>query len=307
MFRGSPSVVIDDKGRLAIPKGYRQLLSERWGEPVRLTLTIGLTPDIERHRWLDAFPAAEWDAYEEKLNELPPFEWESRKVAGMLIGHANDVELDRQGRIVVPPTLREFAGPSAPGRRLSDRVVVDSRCGTRRGGRSGEPNRSPRLERSSPIRHLHSGPSSDDPYTGAGGSGARWARVRSRSGCRRLYVRSRRAHQSDSRSNGRERPRGGNRPGSPMRYARGFVLPIRASRWFMRASTRCVTSVASGGLPATSTACSSISGSRPRSSRMRRGDSRSATRALSICGWTPAMESRSPRGWRESRSGSLPA
>ena len=113
MFRGESGIVIDDKGRLAIPKGYRQVLSERWGEPVRLTLTIGLTPDIEQHRWLVAFPAPEWDAYEAKLNELPPFEWESRKVAGMLIGHANDVELDRQGRIVIPPTLREFAGLGA--------------------------------------------------------------------------------------------------------------------------------------------------------------------------------------------------
>ena len=115
MFRGESSIVIDDKGRLAIPKGYRALLTERWGEPVRLTLTIGLTPDIEQHRWLVAYPAAEWEAYEEKLNDVSPFDWEARKVAGMLIGHANDVELDRQGRLVIPPSLRTFAnlGPRA--------------------------------------------------------------------------------------------------------------------------------------------------------------------------------------------------
>ena len=115
MFRGESSIVIDDKGRLAIPKGYRDLLIERWGEPVRLTLTIGLTPDVEHHRWLVAYPAAEWEAYEAKLNQVSPFDWEARKVAGMLIGHAIDVELDRQGRFVLPPSLRTFAhlGPKA--------------------------------------------------------------------------------------------------------------------------------------------------------------------------------------------------
>ena len=115
MFRGESSIVIDDKGRLAIPKGYREILLERWGQPARLTLTIGMTPDIEQHRWLVAYPAAEWEAYEAKLNEVSPFDWEARKVAGMLIGHANDVELDRQGRFVIPPSLRSFAklGPRA--------------------------------------------------------------------------------------------------------------------------------------------------------------------------------------------------
>ena len=115
MFQGESSIGIDDKGRLAIPKGYRALLTERWGEPMRLTLTIGLTPDIEHHRWLVAYPTPEWEAYRAKLNEVPPFDWEARKVAGMLIGHANDVELDRQGRLVIPPSLRTFAnlGPRA--------------------------------------------------------------------------------------------------------------------------------------------------------------------------------------------------
>ena len=116
MFRGESSIVIDDKGRLAIPKGYRALLMEHWGEPVRLTLTIGLTPDIEHHRWLVVYPAVEWDAYEAKLNQVGPFDWEARKVAEMLIGHANDVELDRQGRLVIPPSLRRFANLGAKGK-----------------------------------------------------------------------------------------------------------------------------------------------------------------------------------------------
>ena len=115
MFRGESSIVIDDKGRLAIPKGSRERLIAHWGEPVRLTLTIGLTPETERHRWLVAYPTPEWEAREAKLNELSPFDWEARKVAGMLIGFANDVELDRQGRFVIPPSLRAFAelGPRA--------------------------------------------------------------------------------------------------------------------------------------------------------------------------------------------------
>ena len=109
MFRGESSIVLDDKGRLAIPKGYREILETRWGKPAKLTLTIGLTPDIREHRWLVAHPAPEWESYEAKLNEVPPFDWEARKVVGLLIGHANDCDLDRQGRIVIPPSLREFA------------------------------------------------------------------------------------------------------------------------------------------------------------------------------------------------------
>lgn len=108
MFRGETSIVIDDKGRLAVPKGHRELLSERWGEPVRLTLTIGMDSDIKRHRRLVVYPRSEWEAYEAKLNEVPQF-GRARKIASLLIGHANDVELDRQGRFVIPPSLRSLA------------------------------------------------------------------------------------------------------------------------------------------------------------------------------------------------------
>ena len=108
MIRGESRIVIDDKGRLAIPKGHRDLLVERWGEPVRLTLTIGLTRAIDHHRWLVAYPRPEWEAYEAELNKISPFD-EAQKVVELLIGHANDIELDRQGRFVIPPLLRTFA------------------------------------------------------------------------------------------------------------------------------------------------------------------------------------------------------
>lgn len=108
MFRGESRIVIDDKGRLAIPKGHRDLLVERWGEPVRLTLTIGLTRSIDRHRWLVAYPRPEWEAYEAELNKVSPFD-EAQTVVELLIGHAHDVELDRQGRFVIPPLLRTVA------------------------------------------------------------------------------------------------------------------------------------------------------------------------------------------------------
>ena len=110
MFQGESRIVIDDKGRLAIPKGHRELLIDRWGEPVKLTLTIQLTADIERHRRLVAYPRPEWEAYrDELLNETSPFDWEARKIISLLIGYANDVELDRQGRFAIPPSLRTLA------------------------------------------------------------------------------------------------------------------------------------------------------------------------------------------------------
>ena len=105
MFRGESRIVIDDKGRLAIPKGHRDLLVERWGEPVRLTLTIGHTRAIDRHRWLVVYPRPVWEAYEAELNKVSPFD-EAQTVVELVLTHAHDVELDRQGRFVIPPVLR---------------------------------------------------------------------------------------------------------------------------------------------------------------------------------------------------------
>lgn len=183
MFRGETSIVIDDKGRLAIPKGFRERLIARWGKPVKLTLTFGLTPEVAHHRHLVARPTQEWEAYEARMSEVSPFDWETRKVTGMLIGSANDVELDRQGRFVIPPSLRTFASLETESRA---RIVGQGRefqlwdekkrieyleHSIATIGESLK-NPSPGLLAITPGLLAVNGEDADDPRAGAGGSGA---------------------------------------------------------------------------------------------------------------------------------------
>lgn len=102
MFRGVNSATLDDKGRLAIPSRYRESL--RLQADDRLIVTI----DPEE-RCLLMYPLPDWEEIEEKLVNLPSFNQAARKVQRLLIGHAVDLNLDGNGRILVPTTLREYA------------------------------------------------------------------------------------------------------------------------------------------------------------------------------------------------------
>lgn len=102
MFRGLTAVNIDDKGRIAIPKRHRELLSERATE--QLVITI----DTEAPCLL-LYPLIIWQEIETKLAKLPSLHPATKRIQRLLIGHATDLTLDSQGRILVPPLLREYA------------------------------------------------------------------------------------------------------------------------------------------------------------------------------------------------------
>lgn len=101
MFRGLMSLALDEKGRMAIPARYRDLMLAEG----HLVVTI----DTEE-RCLLLYPASQWEAIERKLESLPSFHPVTRRIQRLLIGHATDVEMDRGGRILVPPLLRDYAG-----------------------------------------------------------------------------------------------------------------------------------------------------------------------------------------------------
>ena len=52
----------------------------------------------------------EWEEIERKLAKLPSFNPAARRIQRLLMGHATDVEMDGQGRILLPPLLRDYAG-----------------------------------------------------------------------------------------------------------------------------------------------------------------------------------------------------
>ena len=98
MFMGEYNHTIDAKGRLIIPSKFRELLGEEF------VLTKGLDG------CLSIYPMDEWKAFEEKLRALPLTNKNARTFTRFFVAGATNCELDKQGRILVPQTLREFAG-----------------------------------------------------------------------------------------------------------------------------------------------------------------------------------------------------
>ena len=98
MFMGEYNHTIDAKGRLIIPAKFRETLGEEF------ILTRGLDG------CLSIYPMDEWKSFEEKLKALPLTDKNARAFLRFFVAGATSCELDRQGRILVPGTLREFAG-----------------------------------------------------------------------------------------------------------------------------------------------------------------------------------------------------
>lgn len=102
MFRGINTITIDTKGRLAIPMRYRSALAVEEKTPLVVTI------DTEETCLL-LYTAAQWQIIENNLQKLPSFNAAARRIQRLLIGHATDVEVDTNGRILLPTVLRQYA------------------------------------------------------------------------------------------------------------------------------------------------------------------------------------------------------
>jgi len=100
MFRGRFEHTIDLKGRVSIPAKFRELLVEKYDD--RLILT-------NFDRCLVAYPYPEWIVLEEKVSSLSMVKKETKAFQRFFISGATECPIDKLGRIVVPPTLREYA------------------------------------------------------------------------------------------------------------------------------------------------------------------------------------------------------
>jgi MraZ protein len=98
VFLGTHSPRLDDKGRLILPAKYREELA------TGLVLTKG------QDGCLYVFPAAEFSRITDALRTAPVTAKAVRDYSRVLFASASDEELDRQGRITIPPGLREYAG-----------------------------------------------------------------------------------------------------------------------------------------------------------------------------------------------------
>lgn len=99
MFQGSSALTLDAKGRISIPTRHRDALLEQ--EQGRLTLT--------RHPdgCLLVYPRSVW---QEKREQIARFPMNARALQRLLLGNAQDVDLDASGRVLVAPELRAAAG-----------------------------------------------------------------------------------------------------------------------------------------------------------------------------------------------------
>jgi MraZ protein len=101
VFRGVFIVNLDTKGRLAIPAKYRERLQASCDSQLVVT--------VDRDRCLLLYPEPEWELIESKLAALPAFDNTARAIQRLYIGNAQEVEMDAQGRILLPQYLRDFA------------------------------------------------------------------------------------------------------------------------------------------------------------------------------------------------------
>ncbi|HLB95155.1 MAG TPA: division/cell wall cluster transcriptional repressor MraZ [Nitrospiria bacterium] len=101
MFLGQFQHTVDSKGRISIPVKFREILTDRYEEK------LIVTTDFDQ--CLMAFPIEEWGLIEEKAKKLPMMQREVKDWLRSLYSSAEECSLDRQGRILVPSTLRERA------------------------------------------------------------------------------------------------------------------------------------------------------------------------------------------------------
>ncbi|MEE8366310.1 MAG: division/cell wall cluster transcriptional repressor MraZ [Gammaproteobacteria bacterium] len=101
-FRGVSNLSLDAKGRIVLPARYRDRLLETCDSQLIITI------DTEQPCLL-IYPLNEWEIIEEKIESLPSFNPVTRRIQRLLIGHATDVEVDSNGRMLLSTPLREYA------------------------------------------------------------------------------------------------------------------------------------------------------------------------------------------------------
>jgi MraZ protein len=103
MFRGSFEHTIDTKGRLSIPMKFREVLK---GDD-RMIIT---NFTIASAHCLDVYPLDEWVRFEEEIRKKPRFDPRMVAFQNYYLSGANECAVDKQGRILIPPLLRQYAG-----------------------------------------------------------------------------------------------------------------------------------------------------------------------------------------------------
>lgn len=101
MFRGNHPTRVDEKGRLKVPMEFKRLIDERYGSQFYITSRDGKVAEI--------YPMEEWTRIEEKLAKVSNFNEAKKKFLTRTNYYGQQVEIDAQGRLLVPSLLRQQA------------------------------------------------------------------------------------------------------------------------------------------------------------------------------------------------------
>jgi MraZ protein len=101
MFRGNHPARVDEKGRLKVPAEFKRLVDEKYGLEFYITSRDGTVGEI--------YPMEEWRKIEEKLAKLSNFNPSKKRFLNKVNYYGQMVEMDAQGRLLVPQILRQAA------------------------------------------------------------------------------------------------------------------------------------------------------------------------------------------------------
>src|SRR6476620_11651790 len=101
MFRGNHPTRVDEKGRLKVPAEFKRVIDEKYGQQFYITSMDGKVAQV--------YPFEEWERIEQKLSALPTFNPTKKKFLSRVNYYGQVVEMDGQGRLLIPQLLRESA------------------------------------------------------------------------------------------------------------------------------------------------------------------------------------------------------
>lgn len=105
MFFGTFEHTLDKKGRISLPARFREILSAQYEG--RLVVTTNMDPDVQ---CLAVYPVHLWKDFVGDILGLSPFKPDVVRLKRLVVASACEVSMDRQGRVLVPPHLRRYAG-----------------------------------------------------------------------------------------------------------------------------------------------------------------------------------------------------
>jgi len=101
MFRGNHPTRVDEKGRLKVPAEFKRVIDEKYAQKFYITSVDGTIAQV--------YPFEEWERIEEKLAALSTYNPTKKKFLNRTNYYGQVVEMDGQGRLLIPQTLREAA------------------------------------------------------------------------------------------------------------------------------------------------------------------------------------------------------